>query len=82
MGFCCATSPVLAGAIRTRKRPLSRVFVGFNRQYVRSGHYGEVHDFFIVVREHVRPVRFRQKRKSVLESLELDAAPASIKSAN
>ena len=29
-----------------------------------------MHDFFIVVREHVRPVRFRQKRKSVLESLE------------
>ena len=46
MGFCCATSPVVAGAIRTRKWPLSRVFVGFNRQYVRSGHYGEVCDFF------------------------------------
>ena len=46
MGFCCATSPVVAGAIRTRKWPLSRVFVGFNRQYVRSGHYGEVWDFF------------------------------------
>ena len=39
MGFCCATSPVVAGAIRTREWPLSRVFVGFNGQYVRSGHY-------------------------------------------
>ena len=37
--FCCATSPVVAGAIRTRKWPLSRGFVGFNGQYVRSGHY-------------------------------------------
>ena len=46
MGFCCATSPVVAGAIRTRKWPLSRVFVDFNRQYVRSGHYGEVCEFF------------------------------------
>ena len=24
----------------------SRVFVGFNRQYVRSPHHGEVYDFF------------------------------------
>ena len=46
IGFCCATSPVVAGAIRTRKWPLSKVFVGFNRQYVRSAHYGEVCDFF------------------------------------
>ena len=46
MDFCCATSPVVAGAIRTRKWLLSRVFVGFDRQYVRSGHYGEVCDFF------------------------------------
>ena len=30
MGFCCATSPVLASAIRTRKWPASKVFVGFN----------------------------------------------------
>ena len=44
--YHCATSPVVAGAIRTRKWPLSRVFVGFNRQYVRSGHYGEVWHFF------------------------------------
>jgi hypothetical protein len=41
MGFCCATSPVVASAIRTREWPLSRVFVDFNRQYVRSGHYGD-----------------------------------------
>ena len=34
MGFCCATSPVVAGAIRTRKWPLSRVFVGFNGDHV------------------------------------------------
>ena len=31
---------------RRSKWPLSRVFVGFNRQYVRSGHYGEVWEFF------------------------------------
>ena len=37
----------VAGAIRTRKR---RVFVGFNGQYVRSGHYGEVCDFFLATR--------------------------------
>ena len=42
-----ALSPVVAGAIRTRKWPLSRVFVGFNRQYVRSAHYGEVVGFFL-----------------------------------
>ena len=46
MGFCCATSPVVASAIRTREWPFSRVFVGLNRQNVRSGHYGEVRDFF------------------------------------
>ena len=46
IGFCCATSPVVASAIRTRKWPLSRVFAGFNRQYVRSAHYGAVWDFF------------------------------------
>ena len=44
--FYCATSPVVAGATRIRRWPLSRVFVGFNRQYVRSGHYGEVWNFF------------------------------------
>jgi hypothetical protein len=46
MSFYCATSPVVASAIRTREWPLSRVFVGFNRQYVRSGHCGQVWDFF------------------------------------
>ena len=46
MGFCCATSPVMAGVIRTREWPLSRIFVDFNRQYVRSAHYGEVWEFF------------------------------------
>ena len=46
MGFCCATSPVVAGAIRTREWPLSGVFVVFNRQYVRSAHCDEVWDFF------------------------------------
>ena len=54
MGFCCATSPVVAGAIRIRKWPLSKVFVGFNRQYVRSAHYGEVCDFFCLEEEHPR----------------------------
>ena len=46
MGFGCATLPVVASAIRIRGWPPSRVLVGFNRQYVRSGHYGEVCDFF------------------------------------
>ena len=46
MGFCWATSPVVAGVIQTRKWRLSRVFVGFNRQYVRSAHCGEVCGFF------------------------------------
>ena len=46
MGIYCATSPVVASAIRTRDWPLSRVFVDFNGQYVRSGHCGEVCDFF------------------------------------
>ena len=46
MGFCCATSLVLAGAIRTREWPLLRVFVDFEGQHVGSGHYGEVCEFF------------------------------------
>ena len=46
VGFCCATSLVVASAIRTRKWPLSGVFIGFSRQYVRPGHYGEVWEFF------------------------------------
>ena len=33
---------------RTRKWPLSGVFVGFSRQYVRLGHYGGVGNFFVL----------------------------------
>ena len=44
--YHCATSPVAVSAIRTREWPLSRIFVDFSGQYVRSGHYGEVCDFF------------------------------------
>ena len=43
--MACATSPMVTCAIRSRKWPLSGVF-SFNRQYVRSGHYGEEWDFF------------------------------------
>ena len=45
-GLLLRYSQVVAGAIRTGKWQLPRVFVDFNRQYVRSGHYGEVWDFF------------------------------------
>ena len=58
MRFCCATSPVVAGAIRTREWLLSRVFVGFNGQYVRSGYYGEVCGFFCLEEEHPGPANY------------------------
>ena len=41
--------PVCCNQRTMKKWPLSRVFVGFNRQYVRSGHYGEVWEFFLVL---------------------------------
>ena len=72
--YRCATNGLLLCYIaggderyRTREWPLSRVFVDFNRQYVRSGYYGEVWEFSSVA---VGDAGRQRGKKSGLSTIE------------